>query len=205
MQISGFIGLACFAGAIHMVSPDHWVPFSVMSWQRGWRFPRLFGASLLLSLAHVGLAFLIYLALQFFLNPIPASSLVIFAGVLVATLALVRTLRFDRIGEVFGGGGRKKSVYGLSTVLSLLGPSEVLLPILMKARMIGVARETVLAGFTLGTLSAILFLALASHLAWNQPSRLPRLLSLTRSRFALAPMSVGIALAVLYGFVVFPH
>ena len=126
-----FAAMAGLAGAVHVLSPDHWLPASVLSWQRGWgaRLSARFALSVLFVHVLLGAA-IFFAALPLLRYLSPSVQMAIGLG-WVALGLLVRMLRFSRIGEVLRGGPRSR--WGMLTVLTLLGPCESIFPVLVKA------------------------------------------------------------------------
>jgi hypothetical protein len=109
--------------------------------------------------------------------------------ILIGSVALVRGIRFRHIPEVLrtGSGG----FWGLLTVISLLGPCEAIIPILVKARLLGTGYLIPATAFFMGSLIGGLFLVLSGRMIWNRPLWLPQGMQWLRSfRLAVPLMAV---------------
>ena len=191
-----FTTLCFLAGGLHVVAPDHWVPASILSWQKGWRTGRLAAFSAVTFGGHIFLGFLIFSVFENLLGNIPSSDLLIFSFVLVALVALLRAMRFSRIREVIRGGAG--SIWGAFTVFSLLGPAESMIPILLKAKYIGVGYLLPLAAFYLGTLVVGLGLIVSGRMVWDRPNLLPRGLYLAQKRVTVLPVLAVMAIGLTF-------
>jgi hypothetical protein len=186
--------LSAAAGAVHMVAPDHWMPASLVAWQRGWGLRRTAGFQAGLLLAHVLAGGLIYLVLapgMTLLDPTQVFHVVL--GLVFGVMAL-RLFRFTRVADVFRAG--PGSHWGLIGVVALLGPCESIVPILLKSRQLGAGYGLALGAFLIGTLVSGVLLGAASRWLWDQPLWLPRAMSWIRSRQALVPAAAGIVLGI---------
>ena len=56
--------LSAFAGAIHVLSPDHWMPASILAWQRGWKLSKVSSFAAGVLLVHVALGFVVFFVLN---------------------------------------------------------------------------------------------------------------------------------------------
>src|SRR4051794_27706104 len=103
------IFLSALAGGLHVLAPDHWVPSSLLSWQRGWRFPRAALFAALAFVAHVGSGFLIYAVTiaplgrryRHAILAIGTSKLLALSILAVVLVLALRAVRFNRIKDVF--------------------------------------------------------------------------------------------------------
>ncbi len=186
--------LSFLAGALHVLAPDHWLPASVMSWQRRWRA----GSTALFSLTaysfHVVLGLLIFFALEGFISSLQSTALLIFALVLVGTSTLIRLYRFTRIEEVLcAGPGSKRGIFA---VFSLLGPCESLIPVLIKSGQMGVGYLTPFFVFLAGTLVSGTVLVFAGRRLWNRPMGLPMGMSWAYRSSAAIPLLACIVLGI---------
>ena len=191
------IAVTALLGVFHSMSPDHWVPLSVLSWQRALSTRQLLEKTAALVAGHLGLALL----MAWILMPVVAHSGLTAASVLrvgallVAGAVLVRMRRLERMLEVFRGGNHGKGA--LMTTLSLLGPAESLVPLLLKARIEGHSGLPVLAlygGLTFATIST---LAILGHRLWNDPTRLARGLSLLLKPSFSFPVAAVLGLSLV--------
>ncbi|OFZ54803.1 MAG: hypothetical protein A2428_03500 [Bdellovibrionales bacterium RIFOXYC1_FULL_54_43] len=188
--------LSAVAGAIHVLTPDHWLPSSVLSWQRGWRFPRIMGFTLFAFTLHVLAGFGIYFVMFHFVSDIPPANLFSVALILVILGTILRGLRFNRMREVVGVGPRSR--WGIFAVLSLLGPCESIIPIFIKARQLGFGYMEPMAAFLLGTFLAGTAAILFTRVAWNLPHWFPRTMNWAHQRMATVPFLAGVALGLSF-------
>ena len=187
---------AAFAGAVQMVAPDHWMPASLLSWQRGWRLSRIMVLTFALSLVHVLLGFGLYLLLQPVLARIPESRLSAFTIILIGAVGLVRALRFSPVRQVLHRSSRLGR--GLGAVFFLLGPSEMIIPLLMKANMDQMDFGFPIIVFFAATwLTGTVFISVA-RIYWNRPFALPRSLDWCQSRMALYPWVAAASVGVIF-------
>ncbi|MCM2277949.1 MAG: hypothetical protein NDJ89_07710 [Oligoflexia bacterium] len=190
-------GLLCaLAGAFHVIAPDHWVPASLLSWQRGWRSGRAAAFAALAFAAHVALGFLIFLLLGRGIWDLASTNLLSFALVLVAGVAVIRAFRFRRIREVLSSGNN--GVWGFFMVFSLLGPCESLIPILIKARSLGAGYVLPLLAFFAGTALSGLLLVFSGRFFWNRPHWLPRGVHAANQRLATVPVVTVVVLGLAF-------
>ena len=141
MHISQSAGLIAFvsaiAGVIHVMAPDHWLPASVLAWQRGWMLRKTALFSVAILCFHICLGLAIYFAIGVLVSHFGPDRG--FAVALAITLGamFLRMVRFSRIRGIFRSTN-SNAVWGILGVLSLLGPCESLIPILLKSRQLGV-------------------------------------------------------------------
>jgi hypothetical protein len=187
---------AAFAGAIQMVAPDHWMPASLLSWQRGWRLSRVMILSFILSLVHVASGFGLYLLLQPLLARVPESRLSAFTVLLIGIVGIIRALRFSPVRQVLQRSSRLGR--GLRAVFTLLGPSEMIIPLLMKASMDQMDFGfPILIFFAATWLTGTVFISVA-RVYWNRPFALPRSLDWCQSRMAVYPWVAAASVGVIF-------
>jgi hypothetical protein len=184
------------AGAVHLLAPDHWFPASILAWRRGWRLGRTLTFLLLAYSAHVALGAAVYFAFREFLTEIGSSRLLPFTIVLICVLGLARSIRFDRVEEIFRSDAG--SPWRIWTVLALLGPSESLIPILIKSQQTGISTATTCLAFLGGTLASGAALAVMGRIVWDRPEALARWLSFLRGRMAAAPVAGFLAVGLVF-------
>jgi hypothetical protein len=192
------IMLSVFAGAVHVMAPDHWIPASMLSWQRGWGFVRAVAFSTVALLFHVLFGFGVYLGLHDWLIRIPENDLFPFALLLVSVMALVRAFRFSDRGRVVRLGTSR--IWGTMAVFSLLGPSESVIPILLKAGHLGIGYPIPLAAFAAGTVFSGAFLLAAGRFVWNHPLWLSRSLGWAHQRATVVPIAASVVVGLAYLF-----
>lgn len=188
------LSLSAIAGAVHMIAPDHWLPASVLSWRRGWRAPRALALSFVAFGFHVVLGAGVYFLLASFLRGFTGSALFTFGVVLVFSVMAARVFRFARIREVLGA--ETGSPWAVFVVVSLLGPAESLVPILVKSGQLGAGYLAPTMAFFAGTLVSGMALVLGGRWLWNRPMGLPRGLLWAQSSGAVFPVIAGLALGL---------
>lgn len=174
------------------------MPASVFAWQRGWRFSKLMGFTFGAYAVHVILGALVFGALSGILSWIPESMLGAFTIIFLGAVGTVRIFRFNRIREILYRNKDQRRV--LLTLLSLLGPSEMAVPIFMKAKLDGVPMAPIFGAFAAGTWLAGLMAVTISRALWNRPLMLPRAVQWYQSsvaRVAILPVSVGTVVGIV--------
>lgn len=195
-SLTALLALSAMAGAVHVVAPDHWFPASTLAWRRGWRMGR---TVLFLSAAyalHLLAGFAIFSALSDSVLAFIEARLMLFTVGLICIAALVRSFRFSQVEGVVRSSSLSR--WRLWTVLALLGPCESVIPILVKAREMGVEPARVCLWFLAGTLVAGIALVLGSQRVWNQPELLARWVSVMRGRVAPIPVAGVVAVGLVY-------
>jgi hypothetical protein len=188
--------LSALAGAIHVAAPDHWVPASILTWQRRWR-PA--GTILFVALAltlHVLLGAAVYFAFDDYLRALDPARLFPYALAFVIAVMIVRGFRFSRIRDVQRLGPH--SWWGILGVVTLLGPCESIIPIFLKSASLGVGYFLPLVAFLAGTVASGITLALFGRFVWNRPLWLIRSFDWANQRVALLPVAAGVALGLRY-------
>ena len=170
---SGILVLVSFVvGGLHMLAPDHWVPLSLLSWQKGWSTRRTRNTALELLASHLLLGLLLALMLAEWTSGLRGRELLAFSLALVAAVTLLRVFRFSRLQEAFASGPYSKR--GLLAAWSLLGPAESLIPIVLRSNELGAGYLLAFAAYSAGTVLAGLWLVFAGRALWNRPWSLPR-------------------------------
>jgi hypothetical protein len=190
---------AALAGAIQMVAPDHWMPLSVFAWQRGWTVSRSTLLAFPLYLFHVLLGCLLYFALQTPLSRIQEKNLAGFTFLLLGGFGLLRAVHFSRMGYVIHRNPRRhnKATRGWLPILVFLGPSEMVIPVLMKARIDEMDPGFLLVVFFAATLVTGSLIVAWARLSWNRPSFLPRAVDWCNSKIAAYPVAACAFVGVL--------
>lgn len=182
--------LAALAGAVHVMAPDHWMPTSILSWQRGWTWPRTVAFATGSFLLHILMGVAIFYGFHPFLMMLDSHFLLGFGLFLVVSVMFLRLVRFSRIQEVLRSGSQ--SIWGSFATLSLLGPCESIIPILIKSGQLGMGYATPLLAFALGTVVAGCAAVLSGHLMWNRPLGLPLGLAWAQRSSAVLPVIAGL-------------
>ena len=195
--------LSLVAGGLHVIAPDHWLPASIWAWKLSWTLKRtaIFSAILLGLHAVAGAAIFIvfqkagqWFGFTEFVNRVEGPGLLIFAISITWLGMIIRLVRYPRVREVLHSGPRNP--WGLVTVVSLLGPCESIIPILMKAKTVGVGYGLPLAAFVIGTWGVGISAVLYGRLRWNRPFQLPYGLRTARQVTALLPVTLGLLLGL---------
>jgi hypothetical protein len=188
--------LSALAGAIHVTAPDHWVPTSVLGWQRRWSPARaaLFTAFVLTF--HVLMGAGIYFAFDEPFRALDPARLFPYSLLMVVAVMLLRGFRFWRIRDVQRVG--PNLWWGLVAVMSLLGPCESIIPIFLKSASLGIGYVVPLLAFLAGTISMGVVLTLTGHFMWNRPHWLIRAFDWANQRLAILPITAGVALGLRY-------
>lgn len=188
--------LSALAGGIHVAAPDHWVPASILCWQRRWRPPlaALFATAVLTI--HVLLGAAIYFAFDDTLKAFNPARLFPYSLAFVVVVTLLRGFRFSRIRDVQRVGNH--SWWGMFAVMTLLGPCESIIPIFLKSASLGVGYIVPLVAFLAGTVSVGVGLTLTGRIVWNRPLWLIRAFDWANQRIALLPIAAGVALGLRY-------
>jgi hypothetical protein len=191
------LALAMLAGAVRALTPDHWLPGSILVWQRGWRAGRSFAFAFAAFAAHVALGAALYFVFSPVLARLEPAYLMPFSAVFVGASLLVRLLRFWRIREVHRAG--PEGIWGVLVVLSLLGPCEALVPIFMKSRLLGMGYALPFAAYLVGTALTGTVAILVGRALWDRPLALPRELFLAYrgSTFFLAIAGLALGLGAI--------
>ena len=197
ISMATVLGIALLAGAVQGVSPDRWVPLSIHSWQRGWRNAQMFKMGIGLVTLHVALGLLLFFIVSPFLNGSTETARGLVAAAIVLGGAVFRLGRFQRFREVLGAGTRGR--WGVPAILSLMGPCELAIPLLMKSASGGQGLIPALLALWVGTAIGTLGVAVLARRYWNNPLRLAAVVDWTQGRgvvFPAAAMAL-IALQVL--------
>lgn len=179
-----------------MLAPDHWMPISLSSWQRRWGVGKTVGCSLLAVLFHLVLGFALYLVIRPVLLNCDERWLFPASVAMVALSAAVRHARFNRIRDVLRLG--PNPLWKGVAILSLLGPCESLIPVMVKAHRLGDGYLLAALAFALGSIAAGLAVILAGRSIWNHPSRLNQLISWALRRRSAVPAAIGVGMGILF-------
>ena len=183
--------LAMIGGALHVLGPDHWIPTSVLAWQKKWTQSQTVVFSMSAFFVHVFWGYLLFLLLQNWMIKRPDSEFLVLALGLMVGMAVVRRTRFPRVQKIFRIG--HQGLKGNVAALLLLGPCEIILPIFVKAKLLGVGYIVPFVCFLLGTVAAGVFVVLWGRAQWNRPFALPvELRAILRPR-AVLPLVAGVS------------
>ncbi|OFZ81162.1 MAG: hypothetical protein A3K03_10675 [Bdellovibrionales bacterium RIFOXYD1_FULL_44_7] len=186
--------LSALAGAVHVLAPDHWLPASVLAWQRGWTFTKSSLFALFTFVIHLLAGVLIYFCFDSVLSGLQSTRLFAFSFILVFLVMTIRLLRFSRIKDIFRTGPR--GLWAVFSVLSLIGPCESIIPILIKAKQMGIGYLLTILTFSLGTMIVGMASVVTGRYLWNRPLWLPRGISWSARGTALVPIAAGLAVGL---------
>ncbi len=191
------LGLAFAVGVVQSITPDRWLPGSIVSWKRGYNESRTIGLSMMLGLAHILMGFGLYKVLQFFgLRELVAQTgFGLFAALVLFTGLTLRYFSFNRIKEIVLSSSRGTLPMGL--LIQLIGPSEVLVLVLVRTQNIAGGLLPVFFAYSAGTLLAISLLSLFGRELWNNPFWLPRGLQIATQSTGALSIATGIGLTLL--------
>ena len=188
------IYFSLMAGAVHALAPDHWIPSSVLIWQRGWSNLRSTVFAAVMYLMHILMGAMIYFAFDKLLFKIDSARMVTFTMVLVFAVLLARLFRFSRIREVLRAG--PNSLWGVFAVISLLGPCESIIPVLLRTRQMGVGYLPAFVAFAVGTMTSGIIMVLMGRSIWNRPMWLPRGIRIASRSSVVLPVIAMLALGL---------
>ncbi len=191
--------LFVFAGALHVLAPDHWLPTSVFAWQKRWRFSKTILFSIFAFFSHVLTGYFLYLIFQKWMKSAGSTQIFSIALGLMFLMMILRGARFSKIREAlrFGHQGAR----GGFAVLSLLGPCEVTVPLFLKAKFLGMGYLIPFAAFLVGTWLAGIVLVLLGQFYWDRPNALVRGVQWSYRKAAVLPMLCGVIINI--GFLYF--
>ncbi len=164
--------IAFWIGALHTLAPDHWVPLSLLSWQRGWGSRKTRWSALQLFGSHVLMGLLFALLLAEWTHGLNERELMQGSLMLVGGVTLLRLFRFSRLQEAFASGPLSKR--GLLAAWSLLGPAESLIPVVLRSNQLGSGYLAPSIAYATGTLLAGIGLVFWGRSLWNRPWALRR-------------------------------
>jgi hypothetical protein len=191
--MSSLLALSFMAGAVHVIAPDHWMPLSLLGWQKSWREGRLALLAAAGCCAHVLAGFILFLCMPPYIARLGARGFLWAAIAFVVVCGGLRSFRFQRIAETLRckkDGGR-----ALIAPLLLLGPAESLVPICFKAATAGNGYAGVLLAFMVGTFVSSVFLLSYGRITWNEPLKLVRNVSWTARGVVAALPAMVVVLA----------
>jgi hypothetical protein len=188
--------LSLMAGSVHVLAPDHWVPASLLCWQRRWKPRAAVGFVLSSLLLHVASGFAIYLVLAPLLERIAVSRFFAFAVGLVVVGAGIRAMRFSRIRDVLGLGSNW--LWAALTVASLLGPCESIIPIFLKARQLGMGYLEPFMAFAAGTVLMGGAMIIGGGRIWNSPLHLTRSIRWANRPRSVVPIAAVVATGLIF-------
>ena len=188
--------LSVMAGSVHVMSPDHWVPASILTWQRRWSGLQASLFVIALLSLHLILGFLVYLGLDSWLAEMDSHRVSHYLTALVFIVMVMRAVRFSSIQKVQQLGNKKW--WGVLAVFSLLGPCESLIPILMKSKSLGMGYLLPSLAFAGGTILTGGLLVSFGRIFWNRPVRLTQFFMWVDRRVAVLPITAGLILGIRF-------
>ncbi len=184
------------AGTLHVIAPDHWLPASVLAWQRGWSVLKTIWFCIGIFFAHVLSGYLFYWVFQKCIPSQNSAQLFLLALFLMFAWIVLRVLRLVKLREVFQLG--YQGIRGSFTVLFFLGPCEVMIPMFVKAKSLGMGYAVPFTAFLLGTWIAGIFLVLLGRFLWDRPLVLPWGINWIYRRIMAFPLVAGVTVNVLF-------
>src|SRR4051794_12181190 len=95
------IVLSLLAGVLRVVAPDHWLPTSVLAWQKKWRTPATIGYALFAFSSHIAAGSLLFLFFQGWMNRVGSSEVFLAGFMIMLVLAWIRRNRMPQLVEIF--------------------------------------------------------------------------------------------------------
>ncbi len=178
-------------GLVHAAQPDHWVPLSVVNWQKGLDFRNRVQRITMGTLFHLGFAFVIYYFFQKFLEPRLHEGVFGFSIGVIFLFSVVRVFRFRALNQVIRSG--KHSSWGILAAFSILGPAESLVPLLLKANILGASAPLAAAMvclYGLGTALTLTYFVSVSQKLWERPWGLINGIERSRRTMRLVPVGM---------------
>ncbi len=174
--------------------PDHWIPTSAFIWQKNFGgFKRTLLTFFVLS-SHIIFGFLIYALITLFPTSIIENNFLSFTALFLSFFMLIRFLRFSKIQTVLKNNISRKTAIILQ--LSLIGPAESFVPLLLKTKFLGFHLAPVIAAYIFGTIVLGFFLIKRGRKLWDVPHLLPLWIERTRRHGAFFPLTTGLAIAL---------
>lgn len=190
--------LSFLTGAVHVLAPDHWFPASVLTWQKHLNQSRTLLFSFSAFLIHLSLGAILFFIFFPFFSRVNPHTLFPFTLILLFSGLLLRLSRFSRIEEVLRSGS--SSNWGYFAVISLLGPCESLIPVLIKASQSGGGYILPFLAYFLGTILSGTTLILVGRLFLNRPLLFSQSLSWAYQRSAALPVVMILVVGLSYLF-----
>ena len=178
--------IAFMIGALHTTAPDHWVPLSLLSWQRGWSTSKTRWTSIQLLACHVVLGLVFALLLGKLAKGLGDRDQMMYSLILVGAVTLVRMFRFSRLQEAFAAGPQSKR--GILAAWSLLGPAESIIPVVLRSNQLGTGYLIPCLAYAAGTLLAGTCLVFWGRSLWNRPWILPKSWALMQRSAPVIPV-----------------
>jgi hypothetical protein len=188
--------LSAMAGAVHVLAPDHWVPASILAWRQRWSPIQVAAVGSLAFGLHVLVGFLIFACFPDFFLDLASVGLMTFTLAIVGLFSILRALRYWRIGQAFHIGTNR--FWGIATMLSLLGPCESIVPVLIKARQMGAGYLVAVVAFGAGSVASGISLILLGRFLWDRPILLPQALAWAYRRRSVLPVSAVVVAGLAY-------
>ncbi len=193
-----FLQLVFLLGAAHMLSPDHWVPVSVQAWQKSWRFRFTALISFLLISLHILLGLILFLSLKKIFILLDSTSLIAFTVLWTVSFTYLRSQRFSRLHTLLWGG--PKLHWKIISLLLFLGPSESLIPVLIKAHSMQINFLYPILAYWAGSVLLGCPLMILGQILTDRPLGLPQQIQLAQKKYVSIPSAAltAIGLIVLF-------
>lgn len=218
--IGYLFALSLCLGFVQTLSPDRWVPLSVLSWKRQWSRRKIFGISFLTSLYHLIFGWVLCLGVHFVIRDfgqltwagvsdshgggtalfwagIARLSSVASGGAWLTVLTLLgitalRARHLSQLSESFLWSSQIRTRWGLGSALKLMGPAEWLLPLAFRSVHRGSGFLLPLLGFGLGIFVAEWMLIMRAKKSWSDPSVGAWFFAWAQTRLTWAPLLIVI-------------
>jgi hypothetical protein len=184
-----FYSLVFLLGGAHMLSPDHWMPVSIQAWQKSWSSRFTSSIAAMVISFHVVFGFLLFFIFQkLFLN-LDSKGLVIFTVAWIGFFTFVRSQRFSQLQMILWGGPKLSSK--ILTLFTFIGPSESLIPVLIKAHLMPTNFFLTFLCFWMGSLMVGIPLMIFGQLWTERPLALPQQMVWAQKKFISIPTAVA--------------
>ena len=183
--------LSFAVGAIHVIAPDHWIPTSVFAWQRRWNLLMLALFAALALLLHTVAGAGIYFLLQDPIKKLDSTTLFAFTMGWLALAAAIRAIRFSSAQNAIYSNSQP--LWGIVSLLGILGPAESLLPILFRASHAGEGYLLPIVCYLGGTWACGILLMAGGRYLWDRPLWFSRSAELAGRKLAAFPVATGLA------------
>lgn len=186
----GLLALVGLLGMIQTLTPDRWSPLSLYTWQKKWSETKTFILTTFFMLLHIFLGVGLFLALSPLNLPLGA----LWLGVIA--IALYRFQHYEKIREVFWFS-KDHGLQALYRVFLLLGPCELLVPVLVKATQSDISLRQTVVVFTGGVLIAAWVAVFWGKTLWNRPAETVLWFERVNRSVRRLPWAVALVLATL--------
>lgn len=189
--------MASLAGVITSFIPDRWMPASLIAWKSGFSASKtsLYNASL--TLAHVALGVGIFAVFNSQLTTLREGNNGLLLGAFLLAMILVRFFRFKGLKEILKAPAETPLMRQSTIAFSLIGPNEIIIPILIKASGSHAHMVQATVAYTTGLVVTSALLAVVGRKVWSTPTILPRGIRAASQGMTLLPLLMGLGLTAL--------